>query len=90
MKRRTPRLYTQKELDLLLNWDGLHCKPPFRNRREECQHYARYIQKMLWRYLSPNDWKRLAELIDDIRVEPKLRQTTKFLMGRHGGGGERQ
>jgi len=75
--------YTQKELEALLNWDGLHCKPPFRNAIEERQHYARYIERMLWRYLTPDDWQRLAVIIDSIRVSEKLKKTTKFLIKRH-------
>jgi hypothetical protein len=75
--------YTKDELETLLNWDGFHCKPPFRNRAEECQYYARFIERMLWTYLEPKDWQRLAELIDDIRVPEKLKKTTKFLIGRH-------
>ena len=75
--------YTKKELDVLLNWDGLHCKPPFRNAVEERQHYARYIESMLWEELSQEDWRRLAQIIDSIRVPEKLKKATKFLIERH-------
>lgn len=75
--------YTPQQLEMLLNWDGLHCKPPFRNAVEERQHYARYIESMLWEYLSQNDWQRLAEIIDSIRVPEKLKKATKFLIARH-------
>lgn len=78
MKRYTPR-----QLEMLLNWDGLHCKPPWRNRAEEGQYYARYIERMLWDYFSEDDWRRLAEVVDDIRVNPKLKRATKFLIARH-------
>lgn len=77
------RPYSQHELEILLNWDGLHCRPPFRNSTEERQHYARYVEKMLWRYLTPDDWRRLSEIIDTLRVPEKLRSTTKFLIPRH-------
>lgn len=75
--------YTPDQIEALLNWDGLHCKPPFRNRREECQHYARYIERMLWRYLSDEDWRNIAMILDDIRVDPKLKRVTAFLVARH-------
>lgn len=78
MKRYTPR-----QLEMLLNWDGLHCKPPFRNAVEERQYYARYIERMLWEYLSQNDWQRLAQIIEEIRVPEKLKKATKFLIERH-------
>lgn len=75
--------YTQSQLEALLNWDGLHCKPPFRSPGEERQHYARYVERMLWRYLTPEDWARLALIIDEVRVPPKLKNATKFLIQRH-------
>ena len=75
--------YTAKQLEALLNWDGLHCKPPFRNALEERQHYARYIERMLWRYLAPEDWHRLQEIIDSVRVPEKLKKATQFLIERH-------
>jgi hypothetical protein len=74
---------TPEQIESLLNWDGLHCKPPFRNAAEECQHYARYIDRMLWRYLTPKDWRRLAEVIDSVRVDDKLKRATQFLIKRH-------
>lgn len=77
------RRYSMDELEALLNWDGLHCKPPFRTKTEEMQHYARYIERMLWEYLSERDWRRLAEIVDDLRIDPKLKRTTKFLIPRH-------
>mgnify|MGYP001560349010 CR=1 FL=1 len=77
------RRYTERELEALLNWDGLHCKPPFRNRAEECQYYARFIERMLWRYLTPDDWRRLAEIIADVRVPEKQKKATLFLIKRH-------
>ena len=84
-KRRSPRRrrYTKRELAILLNWDGLHCQPPFRNAVEERQYYARYLENMLWDYLSPEDWRRLAAIIDDVRVSEKLKRATKFLIARH-------
>lgn len=77
------RHYTTEQLEALLNWDGLHCKPPYRNAVEEHQHYARYIEAMLWRYLSPEDWRRLTEIIDTVRVPEKLKRATRFLIERH-------
>ena len=75
--------YTPTQLEALLNWDGLHCKPPFKNAVEERQHYARYIEKMLWRYLEPKDWQRLKEIIDGVCVSEKLKKATRFLIRRH-------
>lgn len=79
----SPHCYTEREIQILINQDGLLPQRPFRNQRDECRYYARYIEKMLWRYLTPEDWKRLAEIIADVRVEPKLKRTTEFLIARH-------
>jgi len=77
------RRYTKDELEVLLNWDKLHCKPPFKNSAEECQHYARFIERMLWAYLEPKDWQRLEEIINDIRVPEKQKRATVFLIKKH-------
>lgn len=77
------RRYTKGELEALLNWDGFLCKPPWRNRAEECQYYARFIERMLWDYLTERDWHRLADIVDDLRVDPKLKRATRFLVARH-------
>jgi hypothetical protein len=47
---------------------------------------ARFIESMLWEELSQEDWRRLAEIIDDLRVDPKLKRATKFLIPRHTKG----
>lgn len=83
----SPHQYTAQELEALLNWDGLHCKPPFRHAMEERQYYARYIEKMLWRYLTPEDWQRLATIIDEIRVAAPLKKATVLLIHKHLGNG---
>lgn len=75
--------YTAKDIEALTNWDGLLCKPPFRNVAEKRQYYARFIERMLWRYFTPEDWQEIATVIDDIRVPAKLKQTTRFLLARH-------
>lgn len=74
--------YTPAEIEALLNWDGLLCKPPFRTAAERRQYYGRYVSRMLWRYLTPDDWRQLAEIVDDLRVPPKLKRATKVLLGR--------
>lgn len=74
--------YSPEDIEALVNWDGLLCKPPFRNNAERRQYYARYVSRMLWRYLSPEDWRQLAEIVDDLRVPPKLKLATKVLLSR--------
>ena len=75
--------YTPQEINALTNWDGMLPKPPFVNDVERRQYYARFINRMLWRYFTPNDWNAVSELIDDLRVDPKLKRATKFLADRH-------
>lgn len=75
--------YTPEDIEALTNWDSLLCKPPFRNDAEKRQYYSRFIERMLWRYFSHNDWQEVAQVIDDLRVSPKLKRTTKFLLERH-------
>ncbi len=75
--------YTPQEIDALTNWDGMRPKPPFRNDVERRQYYARFINRMLWRYFTPDDWKAVSEIVDELRVDPKLKRTTKFLIDRH-------
>lgn len=75
--------YTAEDVEALTNWDGLLCKPPWRNAAEQRQYYGRYVDRMLWRYFSHHDWQEVAEVIDDLRVSPKLKRTTKFLLERH-------
>lgn len=41
---------------------------------------------MLWRYLVPDDWKQLAEIVDDLRVPPKLKRAIKVLLQRKQHG----
>ena len=77
------REYPKKRLEVLLNWDGFLCLPPWRNRAEECQYYARFIEWRLWRAFTPEDLRRLAEIIEEIRVPEKLKKATKFLIARH-------
>lgn len=77
------RRYSDKEIEALTNWDGLLCKPPWRNEAEKRQYYARYVTRMLWRYLTPDDWRNIADIVDDLRVSNKLKLTTKFLATRH-------
>lgn len=75
--------YTPEEIEALTNWDKLLCKPPFRNEGEKRQYYSRFIERMLWRYFSRDDWREIAKIIDDLRVSPKLKRTTRFLLERH-------
>lgn len=77
------RRYTPQDIEALTNWDGLLCKPPWRNETEKRQYYNRYVTRMLWRYFTPNDWKNVADIVDDLRVSDKLKLTTKFLTKRH-------
>jgi hypothetical protein len=77
--------YPKERLEKLLNWDGFLCLPPWKNRSEECQYYARFIEQRLWRAFDPEDWYRLAQLIDDVRVPTKQKKVTKFLIKKHGG-----
>lgn len=76
-------IYTPQDIEALTNWDGLLCKPPFRNVAEKRQYYSRFIERMLWRYFTQEDWTQVAEVIDELRVPPKLKKTTKFLLARH-------
>jgi len=78
MKQHTPQ-----EIEALTNWDGLLPKPPFGSDRERRQYYARFVERMLWRYFTPDDWKAVSEIVDDLRVDPKLKRTTRFLAQRH-------
>ena len=75
--------HTPQDIEALTNWDGLLCKQPWRNDVEKRQYYARYINRMLWRYFTPDDWHNVAEVINTVRVSEKLRLTTKFLIQRH-------
>lgn len=74
--------YTREEIEALTNWDGMLCKPPHKNNAEKKQYYARYIDRMLWRYFSPEDWQEISRILDDIKVNPKLKETTQFLITR--------
>lgn len=74
--------YTEKEIEALTNWDGLLCKPPWKNEAEKRQYYSRYVNRMLWRYFSEEDWRELRTVINDLRVEPKLKRATEFLLER--------
>lgn len=76
--------YTPQDIEALTNWDGLLCKPPFRNTAEKRQYYSRFIERMLWRYFTREEWQDLATIIDELRISEKLRRTTKFLISRHG------
>lgn len=75
--------FNERELELIVNQDGLCPKPPFKSQSDECRYYARFIEKMLWRYFTQKDWKRLSSIIADVRVDPKLKRTTEFLIRRH-------
>lgn len=78
------RKYTAAEIEALTNWDGLLHKPPWLNKIEMRQYYARYINRLLWRHFNQDDWKNVAEIIDELRVDDKLIKTTRFLLARHG------
>lgn len=75
--------YTPEQIEALVNWDGLLCKPPFRNRAESRQYYGRYVSRMLWRYFTPEDWRQLRDLVDELRVPPRLQRATRVLLQRH-------
>ena len=75
--------HTAQDIEALTNWDGLLCKKPWRNEAEKRQYYARYINRLLWRYFAPEDWQNVSEIIDEIRVSDKLKLATKFLAQRH-------
>lgn len=75
--------YTPRDIEALTNWDGLLCKPPWRNTFEKRQYYSRYISRMLWRYFTPNDWQAVETIIHELRVPEKLKNTTQFLSRRH-------
>lgn len=75
--------YSPEEIEALINHDGLLCKPPWKHPVHKRQYYARHIERYLWRSFSPEDWRNVAEIIDDLRIDPKLKHTTKFLLPRH-------
>ncbi len=75
--------HTPQDIEALTNWDGLLCKPPWRNSAEKRQYYNRYVTRMLWRYFTPEDWRNVGEIVDTLRVPAKLKLTTKFLARRH-------
>ena len=75
--------HTKAEVEALTNWDGLLCKPPWRNQAQKRQYYSRFIQRMLWRYFTTEDWKNVASLGDSLRVPVKLKRATHFLAERH-------
>lgn len=77
------RLYTSQEIEALTNWDGLLCKPPWRNEIEKRQYYSRFIERMLWRYFTDTDWQQVTDIVDSLRVAPKLKRATTFLLARH-------
>ncbi len=74
------RKYTPAEIEALTNWDGLLAKPPWKNKIEMRQYYARYVDRLLWRYFSEEDWRNLAGIIDELRVDDKLKKTTCYLL----------
>ncbi len=76
------KVYTPDQIEALVNWDGLLCKPPWRNAAERRQYYGRHISRLLWRTFTPDDWRQIAEVVDDLRVSPKLKRATKFLLQR--------
>jgi len=75
--------YTQQQIEALTNWDGLLCKPPWRNAIEKRQYYSRFVSRYLWRTFSDEDWHHVAAIADDLRVPHKLKVATKFLANRH-------
>lgn len=75
--------YTPQDIEALTNWDGLLCKPPFRNMAERRQYYSRFIERMLWRYFTHQDWEQIVTIIDDLRVSEKTKRATIFLLARH-------
>lgn len=77
------RPYTSQEIEALTNWDGLLCKPPWRNETEKRQYYSRFIDRLLWRYFTDTDWQHVTAIVDRLRVAPKLKRATKFLLARH-------
>jgi len=77
--------YSPEEIEALTDWDGLLCKPPWRNAAEERQYYARFVSRRLWRSFTSEDWQRIGAIVDDLRVPEKLKRATKFLAKRHGG-----
>ena len=74
--------YTPADIEALTNHDGLLQKPPWENDTQKCQYYAHFIERMLWRYFSEEDWSNIAEIISDLRVQEKLLRTTRFLLRR--------
>ena len=79
------RRYTLRDIEALTNWDGLLCKPPWRNDAQKRQYYGRHIERMLWRYFTHEDWTNLAQISDALRVSEKLKATTKHLVNHHLG-----
>lgn len=77
------RQYTSRDIEALINWDGLLCKPPWRNKLEKRQYYSRYISRMLWRYFTEDDWHAVATVVHELRIPKKLKTTTQFLIQRH-------
>lgn len=75
--------YTPEEIEALTNHDGLLQKPPWQNSLQKRQYYARFINRLLWAYFSARDWKNVAAIIHELRVDPKLKRTTQFLLKRH-------
>lgn len=75
--------HTTEEVEALTNHDGLLCKPPWQNEVQKRQYYARFINRMLWQHFSPEDWRNVKEIIDDVRVDSKLKRATRFLLKRH-------
>lgn len=77
------RPYTPEEIEALTNHDGLLCKPPHSNDAERRQYYARFISRYLWRYFNDQDWQEIARLLPDIKLDPKLKKATEFLVAQH-------
>lgn len=75
--------YTPRDIEILTNWDGLLCKPPWKNEAQKRQYYSRHITRMLWRYFTKEDWRIVASMSDDLRIPEKLKRTTKFLAKCH-------
>ncbi len=75
--------YTPREIEALTNWDGMLSKPPFRHPLQKRQYYSRFVSRMLWRSFSEDDWRNVAEIVGEIRVDPKLKLATEFLLKRH-------
>ena len=77
---------SSRQIELLTNWDHLRPKRPFRNTAEECTYYARFLDRLLFRYLTREDWVRIRVLLPQIRIVQVKKDFVREVVFKSGVG----